>query len=74
VTEVERQHRVRFAFAPGVDVRHRATFEERYRIPIVEAWAMTETGGAAATTTRANRPALARAASAGHRRHGVSPR
>jgi len=31
VTEVERQHRVRFAFA-GVDVRHRATFEERYRI------------------------------------------
>jgi acyl-coenzyme A synthetase/AMP-(fatty) acid ligase len=50
-TEVERQHRVRFAFAPGVDVRHRATFEERYRIPIVEAWAMTETGGAAATTT-----------------------
>jgi acyl-CoA synthetase (AMP-forming)/AMP-acid ligase II len=51
VTEVERQHRVRFAFAPGVDVRHRATFEERYRIPIVEAWAMTETGGAAATTT-----------------------
>jgi acyl-CoA synthetase (AMP-forming)/AMP-acid ligase II len=51
MTEVERQHRVRFAFAPGVDVRHRATFEERYRIPIVEAWAMTETGGAAATTT-----------------------
>jgi acyl-CoA synthetase (AMP-forming)/AMP-acid ligase II len=51
VTEVERQHRVRFAFAPGVDVRHRTTFEERYRIPIVEAWAMTETGGAAATTT-----------------------
>jgi len=51
VTEVERQHQVRFAFAPGVDVRHRATFEERYRIPIVEAWAMTETGGAAATTT-----------------------
>ncbi|MCA6121386.1 AMP-binding protein [Bradyrhizobium sp. WSM 1704] len=50
-SEIERQHRVRFAFAPGVDARHRATFEERYRIPIVEAWAMTETGGAAATTT-----------------------
>jgi acyl-CoA synthetase (AMP-forming)/AMP-acid ligase II len=56
VTEVERQHRVRFAFAPGVDVRHRATFEERYRIPIVEAWAMTETGGAAATTTSREPP------------------
>jgi acyl-CoA synthetase (AMP-forming)/AMP-acid ligase II len=51
VSEVERQHAVRFAFAPGVDVRHRAIFEERYRIPIVDAWAMTETGGAAATTT-----------------------
>ena len=61
VTEVERQHRVRFAFAPGVDVRHRATFEERYRIPIVEAWAMTETGGAAATTTVARTGRLWRA-------------
>jgi acyl-CoA synthetase (AMP-forming)/AMP-acid ligase II len=49
--EIERAHSVRFAFAPGVDARHRAAFEERYRIPIVEAWAMTETGGAAATTT-----------------------
>jgi acyl-CoA synthetase (AMP-forming)/AMP-acid ligase II len=51
VSEAERQHAVRFAFAPGVDVRHRATFEERYGIPIVDAWAMTETGGAACTTT-----------------------
>jgi acyl-CoA synthetase (AMP-forming)/AMP-acid ligase II len=49
--EAERRHAVRFAFAPGVDVRHRAVFEERYRIPIVDAWAMTETGGAACTTT-----------------------
>jgi acyl-CoA synthetase (AMP-forming)/AMP-acid ligase II len=49
--EAERRHAVRFAFAPGVDVRHRAIFEERYGVPIVDAWAMTETGGAAATTT-----------------------
>lgn len=47
----DRRHKVRFAFAPGVDVRHRAAFEERYGIRIVDAWAMTETGGAAATTT-----------------------
>ncbi|CAD5256691.1 Acyl-CoA synthetase (AMP-forming)/AMP-acid ligase II [Bosea sp. 62] len=47
----ERRHKVRFAFAPGVDVRHRAAFEERFGIRIVDAWAMTETGGAAATTT-----------------------
>lgn len=51
VSEAERRHCVRFAFAPAVDVRHRAVFEERYGIPIVDAWAMTETGGAAATTT-----------------------
>lgn len=51
VSEAERRHNVRFAFAPAVDVRHRAIFEERYGIPIVDAWAMTETGGAAATTT-----------------------
>lgn len=47
----DRRHQVRFAFAPGVDVRHRAAFEERFGIRIVDAWAMTETGGAAATTT-----------------------
>ncbi|HEV2575050.1 MAG TPA: AMP-binding protein [Beijerinckiaceae bacterium] len=51
VSEAERRHKARFAFAPAVDVRHRATFEERYGLPIVDAWAMTETGGAAATTT-----------------------
>lgn len=51
VSENERRHKARFAFAPSVDVRHRAMFEERYGIPIVDAWAMTETGGAAATTT-----------------------
>jgi acyl-CoA synthetase (AMP-forming)/AMP-acid ligase II len=50
-SEADRRHAVRFAFAPGVDVRHRAIFEQRYGIPIVDAWAMTETGGAAATTT-----------------------
>ncbi|HMK81941.1 MAG TPA: AMP-binding protein [Xanthobacteraceae bacterium] len=51
VSEAERRHCVRFAFAPAVDVRHRATFEARYGIPIVDAWSMTETGGAACTGT-----------------------
>ena len=49
--EAETRHVARFAFAPAVDVRHRAAFEERFRLPVVDAWAMTETGGAAATTT-----------------------
>ena len=56
VNEAERRHAVRFAFAPGVDVRHRAIFEERYGIAIVDAWAMTETGGAAGTTTAREPP------------------
>ncbi|MBS9721825.1 AMP-binding protein [Tianweitania sp. BSSL-BM11] len=47
----ERSHKVRFALGPGVDARHKSVFEARYGFPIVEAWAMTETGGAAATTT-----------------------
>ncbi|WP_117194756.1 AMP-binding protein [Rhizobium terrae] len=54
VIEAERAHRVRFALGPGVDARHKIEFEERYRIPIVEAWAMTETGGRAVTTTAAD--------------------
>ncbi len=49
--EAEQRHVARFAFAPSVDVGHRAQFESRFRLPIVDAWAMTETGGAAATTT-----------------------
>jgi acyl-CoA synthetase (AMP-forming)/AMP-acid ligase II len=50
-SEAEQRHVARFAFAPSVDVGHRAQFESRFRLPIVDAWAMTETGGAAATTT-----------------------
>ncbi len=49
--EAEQRHVARFAFAPAVDIRHRSVFESRFRLPIVDAWAMTETGGAAATTT-----------------------
>ncbi|MGV8937742.1 MAG: AMP-binding protein [Allorhizobium sp.] len=50
----ERQHRARFALGPGVDARHKSVFEARFNLPIVEAWAMTETGGAAVTTTAAD--------------------
>lgn len=40
-------HQVRFAFGAGVDPRHHAVFEERYGFPLIEAWAMSETGAAA---------------------------
>ncbi len=45
--EADRQHAVRFGFGAGVDKRHHAAFEERFGFPLLEAWAMTETGAAA---------------------------
>jgi acyl-CoA synthetase (AMP-forming)/AMP-acid ligase II len=44
----DRVHKVRFGFGAGVDRRHHAAFEERFGFPLVEAWAMTETGSGAA--------------------------
>jgi acyl-CoA synthetase (AMP-forming)/AMP-acid ligase II len=36
-----------FGFGAGVDPRHHAAFERRFGVPLIEAWAMTETGGGA---------------------------
>ena len=38
---------VRFGFGAGVDPRHHAAFEARFKVPLIEAWAMTETGAGA---------------------------
>ena len=35
---------VRFGFGAGVNPRHHAPFEKRFGFPLLEAWAMTETG------------------------------
>lgn len=35
---------VRFGFGAGCDPRHQARFEERFGFPLIEGWAMTETG------------------------------
>jgi acyl-CoA synthetase (AMP-forming)/AMP-acid ligase II len=43
----DREHAVRWGFGAGVDRRHHAPFEARFGFPLVEAWAMTETGAAA---------------------------
>ena len=45
---IERRHNVRFGFGAGVGSRQHVPFEERFGFPLVEAWAMTETGAAAA--------------------------
>jgi acyl-coenzyme A synthetase/AMP-(fatty) acid ligase len=40
---------VRFGFGAGSDPRHQEVFECRFGFPLVEAWAMTETGGSGMT-------------------------
>ena len=41
-------HAVRFGFGAGVGSRQHRPFEQRFGFPLVEAWAMTETGAGAA--------------------------
>jgi len=43
----DRTHSVRFGFGAGVSPRLHAVFEERFGFPLLEAWAMTETGAGA---------------------------
>jgi acyl-CoA synthetase (AMP-forming)/AMP-acid ligase II len=43
----DRRHSVRFGFGAGVDRRLHAPFEQRFGFPLLEAWAMTETGAGA---------------------------
>ena len=45
---LDASHRVRFGFGAGVSAAHHIAFERRFDFPLVEAWAMTETGCAAA--------------------------
>ena len=40
-------HAVRFGFGAGVDPALHGAFEERFGFPLIEAWAMTETGAGA---------------------------
>ncbi len=40
----EKIHAVRYGFGGGVDPAARAKFQERFRIPLAEGWAMTESG------------------------------
>ncbi len=50
---IDRAHSVRFGFGAGVSPRLHATFEDRFGFPLIEAWAMTETGaGAVAIANR----------------------
>jgi acyl-CoA synthetase (AMP-forming)/AMP-acid ligase II len=40
------EHSVRFGYGANVDPKHQQVFEQRFGFPLIEGWAMTETGGA----------------------------
>lgn len=40
----EKQHTIRFALCAGCEPEHHVQFEERYGIPLVEMWSMSEAG------------------------------
>jgi acyl-CoA synthetase (AMP-forming)/AMP-acid ligase II len=46
-TADDRAHAVRFGFGAGADRALHAAFEQRFGFPLLEAWAMTETGAGA---------------------------
>lgn len=50
----DRTHTVRFGFGAGIDPELHGPFEDRFGFPLVEAWAMTETG--CANAIAANHP------------------
>jgi acyl-CoA synthetase (AMP-forming)/AMP-acid ligase II len=43
----DKTHRVRFGYGANANPTDHAAFEERFGFPLIEAWAMTETGGGA---------------------------
>ncbi len=43
----DQAHRVRFGFGAGIDRALHTPFEQRFGFPLLEAWAMTETGAGA---------------------------
>ena len=43
----DRGHRVRFGYGANANPKDHAAFEARFGFPLIEAWAMTETGGGA---------------------------
>jgi acyl-CoA synthetase (AMP-forming)/AMP-acid ligase II len=51
----DKAHSVRFGFGAGVDQALHVPFEERFGFPLIEAWAMTETG-AGAVVVASNEP------------------
>ena len=45
--DISRQ--IKFCFGPGSDPKHQGVFEKRFGVPLIEAWAMTESGAGGMT-------------------------
>ena len=58
---------IRFGFGAGADPAHQEAFEKRFGFPLIEAWAMTETGAGACLTANHEPRHVARVVSAGQR-------
>ena len=63
----DRQHYVRFGFGAGVDRKLHAAFEARFGFPLIEAWAMTETGAGVCIAATGSQRAV------GHNCFGMAP-
>ena len=50
ITPQEREHAVKFGFGAGVNPRHHGPFEKRFGFPLIESWAMTESGSGGCVT------------------------
>lgn len=46
----DRDHSCRFGFGAGIDAKLHVPFEDRFGIPLIEGWAMTETGAGGVIT------------------------
>ena len=57
-SEEDANNDVRFGFGAGVDAKLHAAFEERFGFPLMEAWAMTETGSGACVSAHNEQPRL----------------
>jgi acyl-CoA synthetase (AMP-forming)/AMP-acid ligase II len=44
---LDRAHQLRFGYGANANPKDHAAFEQRFGFPLIEAWAMTETGGGA---------------------------
>ena len=54
-SDYDHAHRVRFGFGANANPKDHQAFESRFGFPLIEAWAMTETG-AGATSTASREP------------------